>query len=245
MKGIYKIKNTINDKVYIGESKDIEHRLNSHLEHLLKGSANYKIQADANEFGLEAFEFSVVYVLPESVTGEELVAFEDYFIDYYDSICSGYNIQKSIVNSDVYTVYENLDKQKIISARANITKLKDLNILVPITSDYIVDLVTVNRIFNRTFTFDDSYTSAINLEMSEIAKSGYRLYISSNEVIKFFKSKNIYCKDKSSGDYIIAENFKQYFYTRFDEVTKSYKLILSESGKRFLLDFLKRIEAID
>ena len=59
--GIYKITNTINDKYYIGSSKDIKSRFRSH-KCVLKAnkSASIILQNAVNKYGLENFLFEVI-----------------------------------------------------------------------------------------------------------------------------------------------------------------------------------------
>ena len=61
MTGIYKITNTENNKVYIGESIRIEKRWEQHLDALRSNSHHSeKLQREYNMFGEEAFRFEVI-----------------------------------------------------------------------------------------------------------------------------------------------------------------------------------------
>lgn len=67
--GIYKIQNTVNNKVYIGASIHIEERFRQHLNELRKGThANRYLQSAFDNYGESSFEFSIV----EVCTSEEL-----------------------------------------------------------------------------------------------------------------------------------------------------------------------------
>lgn len=56
MIGIYKIENTTNGKVYIGESFNIKNRLQQHLDELESNNHyNKKLQHDWNVYGKENF----------------------------------------------------------------------------------------------------------------------------------------------------------------------------------------------
>jgi group I intron endonuclease len=63
---VYQIKNTVNDKVYIGESFHGEYRFRQHLYDLrAKRHPNHKLQADFNKFGENVFEWSTIKECPE------------------------------------------------------------------------------------------------------------------------------------------------------------------------------------
>jgi len=91
--GIYRIRNKINGKVYIGQSTDIESRWQTEKWH---GSVGYyKLQAltrAMRKYGVDNFEFSIIEILP--LDEELLNKREKYWIDYYDSYKNpekGYN----------------------------------------------------------------------------------------------------------------------------------------------------------
>lgn len=64
--GIYCIKNDINDKVYVGKAKNLANRWEQHKSKLLKNNHdNIFLQQDFNEYGIDAFTFSVLEYVPE------------------------------------------------------------------------------------------------------------------------------------------------------------------------------------
>jgi group I intron endonuclease len=77
--GIYSIINIINGWVYIGSSKNIESRFASHSRSLRHNvSKNKSFQADANRYGISAFIFKVIEVMPDTSTNEEISEREQY-----------------------------------------------------------------------------------------------------------------------------------------------------------------------
>lgn len=86
MVGIYIIKNTINQKVYIGRSTDINRRWATHLRDAKNGSL-CKIHLAMNKLGINNFYFEVL----EECEVKELNNREQYYIDLYNSWHSGYN----------------------------------------------------------------------------------------------------------------------------------------------------------
>ena len=94
--GIYAITNKANGKAYIGSSKNIESRFNSHKSRLNKGEHHsFKLQNDWNEYGEDSFELSIIQEVQESVT---LFEIEQQFIDEYKA-WQDYNIRKKSGNS--------------------------------------------------------------------------------------------------------------------------------------------------
>lgn len=91
--GIYKITNLINGKIYIGCSKNIEHRWIAHksesiLEH--NPQYNYSIHKAFRKYGIDNFSFEII----ELVSEQELFDKEKYWIAFYDSYNKGYNETK-------------------------------------------------------------------------------------------------------------------------------------------------------
>lgn len=91
MIGIYKITNLKNQKVYIGQSRHIEKRFKEHIQksqNFYEGEHYNPVHMDLHIFGIENFSFEVI----EECTIEELNDKEEYWIKYYNSQKTGYNI---------------------------------------------------------------------------------------------------------------------------------------------------------
>lgn len=88
MIGIYKITNLINQKIYIGQSTDIESRWEDHKFYSQK--ENTAIQAAFKKYGISNFSFEII----EECRKEELDAKEIYWIAKYDTYNNGYNLTK-------------------------------------------------------------------------------------------------------------------------------------------------------
>lgn len=84
---IYKISNTINNKLYIGMTRyNIEHRWKEH-----KSSYQYKnthLYSAMRKYGVDNFNIEIIEECPE----EDLIIREAYWISYYDSYKNGYNM---------------------------------------------------------------------------------------------------------------------------------------------------------
>ncbi len=61
--GVYEIRNTLNNKVYVGSSINVSKRLNAHKNHLKRGThASAHLQASWDKSGAEAFQFKQLIV---------------------------------------------------------------------------------------------------------------------------------------------------------------------------------------
>ena len=84
---IYIIRNTINSKVYIGQTKvSLKLRFQNHLSAARNGK-DYVIGKAIRKYGEENFYIELL----EECTIEELNERERYWISYYDSYNQGYN----------------------------------------------------------------------------------------------------------------------------------------------------------
>jgi group I intron endonuclease len=115
--GIYRIKNTINGKVYIGQSKNLQTRKNEHFRLLVNNQHfNRKLQSSFNKYGKGFFVFEVI----EECELSELNEKEIKYIEEYDSLKNGYNlVKRADVNSEMSEETKKLigsyHKGKIIS----------------------------------------------------------------------------------------------------------------------------------
>lgn len=89
--GIYYIKNVINNKIYIGSSNNISHRIGMHKSLLRRGKHHsVRLQNSFNKHGEKAFEFEILDECEES----NLWDMEYYWMNLTSSLNSqfGYNI---------------------------------------------------------------------------------------------------------------------------------------------------------
>lgn len=86
--GIYCITNKINNKNYIGQTYDLRYRWSRHKSDLNNNRhSNNHLQSAWNKYGAENFEYSILEYCDLSVIDTR----EIYWINYYDSIKTGYN----------------------------------------------------------------------------------------------------------------------------------------------------------
>lgn len=85
--GIYKITNNINQKVYIGQSIDINRRWRSHKNFNEYLQGHYPLYQAFKKYGLENFSFEIIEeCLPQELNDKEI-----YWIHFYNSYYNGYN----------------------------------------------------------------------------------------------------------------------------------------------------------
>lgn len=92
--GVYMFRNTVNGKVYVGQSKYLRARYREHKATLLNGTHhNEYFQKAVNKYGFDAFEYTVLVRCPV----DDLDRLEAYYINLYDSRNDekGYNIREA------------------------------------------------------------------------------------------------------------------------------------------------------
>lgn len=89
MIGVYKITNIATNKSYIGKSIDIKRRFRKHKYYLNNEQHhNMHLQRSWNLYGEENFNFSII----EECKEEELDYLEMYYIQKYDTVENGFNM---------------------------------------------------------------------------------------------------------------------------------------------------------
>lgn len=93
MIGIYKITNKINNKVYIGQSINIEKRWGEHKRNAFNSKTHtyyYPLYSSIRKYGLDNFTFEII----EECLIKNLTEREQYWIEYYHSLDGnyGYNL---------------------------------------------------------------------------------------------------------------------------------------------------------
>lgn len=90
--GIYQIRNLINNKIYIGSSRNLSQREKAHFRQLeLNKHHSIKLQRAYNKYGKNNFKFEIIELVNNI---EELLNREQYWIDKLNAVNDGYNINK-------------------------------------------------------------------------------------------------------------------------------------------------------
>lgn len=135
--GIYIIKSTIGNRVYIGQSININARIINHKKKLKAGThANRYLQRYVNKYGFNKLKFSVIEKCENHFLNER----ESYWIFYYNSCNEGFNCTtggednpmnhaknrlavseklKGLIKSKewVKKIHDNIDKEKTFNTR--------------------------------------------------------------------------------------------------------------------------------
>lgn len=130
MIGIYKVTNLINQKVYIGQSDNIEQRWKRHKTRSINNCGkdyNYAFYRAIRKYGLENFLFEVI----EECSKDELNQREKYWIKYYNSYLgfknsNGYNMTLGGETSSAHILsYEDVEniQQLLLTTRISQTDI--------------------------------------------------------------------------------------------------------------------------
>ena len=125
MYSIYKIKNNINDKVYIGSTKDFEKRKSRHLNEL-KNNKHHSIylQRFYNKY-IDKVELDFEILLTNLSKEEVTIKEEELIQQYYDN---SFNVSKRSTGGDLISYHPN--KDEIISKIKNTLKYKHENNMI-------------------------------------------------------------------------------------------------------------------
>lgn len=94
---VYRITNTVNDKVYIGSTLgSLSHRFHRHVQKIKTG---FKLQQAMSELGSENFRIELLQNF-HCNTRDELREQEHRFIVLFDSINKGYNTNRAYVSKE-------------------------------------------------------------------------------------------------------------------------------------------------
>ena len=123
---IYIIKNTVKNKVYIGQtSQSLKTRFNEHINcsrainlETLDFMYKYKLYNAFRKYGVDKFYIELI----EECDNELLNEKEKYYINYFNSFKGGYNSTLGGEGKRIYSFTED-EEQKIIS---NYKKLKSI-----------------------------------------------------------------------------------------------------------------------
>lgn len=112
---IYYIKNKINEKYYIGQTKrDYLKRINEHLSTSSSSKKLSAVHSAINKYGIESFEYNFI----ENVDDNDLDEKEKYYINLYNSLCpNGYNMQ---TGGTLNKVMSNVSKKKMSDSKKGI-----------------------------------------------------------------------------------------------------------------------------
>lgn len=149
MNAIYKIINKINNRIYIGSTKNFRTRTTSHLNMLRNNKHSSKLlQQDYNKFGEESLEFEII----ERCDFDDLKSREQHYIDLLNP---PYNTMKIAYRPDAKAI-EKLRKNAYRtfgtdnkSAKLNEDKVKNIKLLLQQDG---LTLISIAKMFGVTET---------------------------------------------------------------------------------------------
>ena len=142
--GVYCIRNTKNDKRYIGMSKSIFKRWEIHVNACINQRTKTHLLAEMNKDTLKDFEFSILEVT------DDIEKREQYWINYYDSINHGYNRNDGGYAPIDYSKYKRrVTEEQVIEIR---TRYANLEIKRFVYKDFKdkMGISTFTKIWNGT-----------------------------------------------------------------------------------------------
>lgn len=96
--GIYEIVNISNNKKYVGSAVDLYVRYKKHINDLnANRHDNYHLQRSYNKNGIDGFKFNIIESY-DSIENKKLLDREQFFIDKFRVVETGYNIQPTAGN---------------------------------------------------------------------------------------------------------------------------------------------------
>lgn len=114
---VYKITNTINNKVYIGQTKQtLNRRKSQHKYHASLSKPKFVISRAIKKYGIDSFIFEI---LDYAKSNQELNIMEGKYIQLFKSYDKnfGYNVEKLSDNNKIYVSQETRNKLKITSSK--------------------------------------------------------------------------------------------------------------------------------
>ena len=160
--GIYKITNTVNGKVYIGKSHNIEERFKQHIEGLNgKRNHNPHFQSAWNKYGKSNFKFEIIHPLKKYVE-EEISDLEVYYISKYNSTDAnyGYNFQCGGQGGKLSERHKEIIKQQSQFKNASLTYEEVVQIKLALYC--LIDKRELSEIFNVDIGVIKSISEARN-----------------------------------------------------------------------------------
>lgn len=198
---IYIIKNTVNDKVYIGQtSQSLHDRFSQHKKpSTIKKRGSYKLYNAMEKYGIQNFYCELI---EDNIDESEIDAKEIYYIEKYNSYKNGYN---STMGADSKTICKIQDVELL-------TKLFNENkTMAEIANIFNVNKITIQRTlhslglrYRKSITIDFLLANLHKTNLSIAEELG----VHPDTISRYFKKYNIK-RGKGCNNYLLKQNQKQ------------------------------------
>lgn len=188
---IYKITNTVNGKVYIGQSiRPIEKRFQRHINDAVNNVLDTHFARAIRTYGEDNFKLELIETCN---TQEELNLREQYWIRHYDSIHNGYNETDALykrggntyfskTESEMAEISDKIRKSKVGSKNPHSHSVKVLNVVT--NEEKVFDTVKdCQEYFNEnTHRF---ITTRVNGQTKSLYKNEWKIAYTEDEYREF------------------------------------------------------------
>ena len=214
--GVYSITNLKTNKLYIGESLDIDKRWINHKNDLLNNQhANYYLQQDFNKYGKSFFKFEVLQEIERNsitITQSKLLMLENAYIEKYKK--EGYELYN--IENTLEDVLSNKRKLLVCEEIANYVVLSQF-----LKNKYVYDYKTKSFNYCQRDTIENLILSNSSIRGKEKAKQV------ANIILKELNDKNLY------KNFIIENTYSIYMYHKIQE----RKIIeINSKGREYILN---------
>lgn len=227
MRGIYCIKNIKNNKIYIGQTNDIDIRWKNHINMLKRNAhTNIHLQNAWNKYGENSFEFSVIY---EATEDDNLNSLEKYYIKLYNANDEnyGYNLTDG---GEGYKLSEEVKNKMSINGRGKNSNLTEEQVAE-------IKIMMANGIDRKTIAEKFSVSRKVLTNIST-GKNFYYVLPELNEIIHNYKKRKIEERNKEilslydsglsirkiSKEYGFSESVVEKCIYNNREINKNYKI---------------------
>ena len=245
--GVYEIVNKVNNKRYIGCSKNIKERFINHLNSLKKNKHHsIKLQRAWNKYKEDSFEFNIL----ELCELEDTFILESSYINKFDSMKNGYNMiegaliknipRKNARKSKYYFKFKNMIDNFVLDYE----EVKEL---------YTTDICKYHYINLRLNHYNDAKSPIRMMKFMNMLPRLLRDFIKLNNDNKGYYMNGIHYCDKFTTNYNLVEfdiiDGKTYkedkrtyahddWYTDFNHILREFLKLVYYSNHKYLMTFL-------
>ncbi len=248
---VYKITNTVNQKIYIGQTcKSLEERWKSHLDSVKSNLSTHLYNA-MRKYRVENFQITPI---AEAYDQETLDLLEDFFIQHYDSIKSGYNMMGGGRNNLMdYEKSKNAHDEKMRTAEVRNKISRTLHQYYTNNHDSDVEVEHRRKLSEQKKAL---YASPEGDKVKEKFRNSFKFSPEHYCAINSAKYKPVYCVDLSGAvvkSFICVKDAAIWWYEISDKMSQQknfyslYDFIKKSSKENCFIDGLKWIygEATD